>query len=160
MIRITPSLFYIEYLKRRLLYQFALEEETLNKFIPSNIQIEISKKTKKIRFIYLEEKMWGMIRPHDGFFLFTPDSAKFLIKTTQYPKLRVVVLPEISEFIQAGRNVFAKHVVDCDPNLIPFSEIIVVDESDVPLALGKALLNREEMLAFNEGVAVRVRKSV
>ncbi|NVM28417.1 MAG: hypothetical protein HWN65_06210 [Candidatus Helarchaeota archaeon] len=101
-----------------------------------------------------------MIRPHDGFFLFTPNSAKFLIKTIKSPKLRVIIQSDVSQFIQKGRSVFAKHVIDCDPNLIPYSEIIVVNEEDDPLAIGKALLNREEMLSFNDGVAVKVRKGI
>ena len=51
-------------------------------------------------------------------------------------------------------------VVDCDLNLIPYSEVIIVNEEDSPLAIGKALLNREEMLAFTAGVAVKVRKGI
>lgn len=160
MIHITPSSIGIDNLRRRLCFQFSLSIEDLEKLIPSNIEFKLSGKTKRLRFLYLEEKLWGMIRPHDGFFLFTPNSAKFLIKTIKSPKLRVIIQSDVSQFIQEGRNVFAKHVIDCDPNLIPYSEIIVVNEEDDPLAIGKALLNREEMLSFNDGVAVKVRKGI
>ena len=160
MIRITPSSIDIDHLRQSLRFQFSLTTEDLKKFIPSNIELELSGKTKRLRFIYLEEKLWGMIRPHDGFFLFTPNSAKFLIKTIKSPKLRVIIQSDVSEFIQKGRNVFAKHVIDCDPNLIPLSEVIVVNENDKPLAIGKVLLNKTEMLSFNEGIAVKVRKGI
>lgn len=160
MIHITPSSIGIDHLRRRLCFQFSLSIEDQEKLIPSNIEFKLSGKTKRLRFLYLEEKLWGMIRPHDGFFLFTPNSAKFLIKTIKSPKLRVIIQSDVSQFIQKGRSVFAKHVIDCDPNLIPYSEIIVVNEEDDPLAIGKALLNREEMLSFNDGVAVKVRKGI
>lgn len=101
-----------------------------------------------------------MIRPNDGFFLLTPHSAKFLINLLQFPKLRVVVRSDVSEYILKGGNVFAKHVIDCDPTLIPYSEIIVVNQEDIPLAIGKALLNREEMRSLKEGIAVKVRKGI
>lgn len=158
--RIIPSAFTRECIKQILLYQFLLSPEELEKFIPSNIEVELSKNTKRLRYIYLKEELWGVIRPNDGFFLLTPSSAKFLIEILESPKLRVIVQSDVAEYIQEGRNVFAKHVVDCDPNLIPFSEIIVVDEKDTPLAIGKAIFNREEMLAFNNGVAVKVRKKI
>ena len=160
MIRITPSLFIYEQIKNLISYQLSLTLEEVNQLIPFNIEIERSKKTKRIRYIYLEDELWGIIRPNDGFFLLTPNSAKLLIKTLQYPKLRVVVQSDIAEYIQKGRNVFAKHVLDCDPSIYPAAEIIVVNEKDLPLAIGKALLTKEEMLTFKEGIAVKVRKGI
>lgn len=160
MIRTTPSVVDLENLKQKLLYQFGLTREELDLFIPPNITFETSRKTGRLRFIYFETKLWGMIRPNDGFFLFSPDSALHLIKHTPSPTLRVIVQIEVSKFIQQGGNVFAKHVVDCDPNIIPGFEVIVVDEKDNPLALGKAQLNRTEMLTFNSGIAVKVRKGI
>jgi len=158
MLRITPSAVDLEDLKQKLLYQFSLTREEIDILIPPNIIFEISRNTNRLRFVYLKDQLWGMIRPNDGFFLFTPNSAQFLIRHVKFPKLRVVVRSDVAEFIKKGGNVFAKHVVDCDLNLIPYSEVIIVNEEDNPLAIGKALLNREEMLAFTAGVAVKVRK--
>ncbi|HUV84740.1 MAG TPA: PUA domain-containing protein, partial [Methanosarcinales archaeon] len=76
------------------------------------------------------------------------------------PKLRVIVQSDVSEAIQKGGNVFAKHVVDCDPSIVPYSEVIVVNEADALLAIGKALLMRDEMLHFKKGIAVKIRKGV
>ncbi len=157
---ITPSLVDIENLKQKLSYQFCLTQSELDLFIPPTIKFEHSRNTGRLRFIYFKDQLWGMIRPNDGFFLFTPHSANYFIKHSKFPKLRVVVQNEVSEFIQQGRNVFSKHVVDCDPNLLPFSEVIVVNEKDSALAIGKVLLNRDEMLSFNTGVAVKVRKGI
>jgi len=61
-------------------------------------------------------------------------------------------------FVKDGKSVFAKFVVDCDPELRPFDECLVVDEKDDLLAVGKCLMNRIEMLSFNYGVAVKTRE--
>ncbi|MCJ2519927.1 MAG: hypothetical protein LN412_03125, partial [Candidatus Thermoplasmatota archaeon] len=57
-----------------------------------------------------------------------------------------------------GRSVFAKFVTDADPDLRPGEEVLVVDQEDGLLAVGRALMNREEMLAFDVGPAVKVRE--
>ena len=55
---------------------------------------------------------------------------------------------------------FAKFVNDCDSELRPLDECLVVDEKDQLLAVGRTLLNRIEMLAFNRGVAVKTKEHV
>ena len=160
MIRIAPSSLQRERIRQTISYQFSLSQEEVNAFIPPHIEIELSKKTKRIRYIYLKDKLWGVMRPNDGFFLLTPNSARFLVNNLQSPKLRVVIQSDVSEYIQKGGNVFAKHVVNCDPSITPYSEVIVVDENDEPLAIGRAQLNKEEMFSFTEGIAVKVRKGI
>jgi predicted RNA-binding protein (TIGR00451 family) len=39
-------------------------------------------------------------------------------------------------------------------------EVLIVDKNDTLIAVGRALLNKEEMLAFDKGVAVKVREEV
>jgi len=56
--------------------------------------------------------------------------------------------------------VFAKFVVDTDPNLRPGDEVLVVDQDDRLVAVGQAFLNPEEMIAFQRGVAVHVREGL
>jgi uncharacterized protein with predicted RNA binding PUA domain len=83
--------------------------------------------------------------------------AEILLKSIEKPKLRVVILKDIVPFIQRGRNVFAKHVVDVDPNIRPGDEVIIVDPDDNLIAIGRAVLSAKEMLAFRSGVAVKTR---
>jgi 7-cyano-7-deazaguanine tRNA-ribosyltransferase len=63
-------------------------------------------------------------------------------------------------FIKEGKSVFAKFVVDCDPNLRPFDECLIVDEKDNLLAAGRTLLNRDEMISFEYGMAVKTREAI
>jgi predicted RNA-binding protein (TIGR00451 family) len=73
--------------------------------------------------------------------------------------MRVKVEDEPAEFAAKGNNVFAKFVVDCDLEIRPGDDVLVVNTKDELVAVGRALMNKEEMLAFKRGVAVRVKDS-
>jgi len=100
------------------------------------------------------------LKADTGLLTLSIEGAKRLHRTFEYPKLRVVVLKEVSSFISKGRNVFAKHVVDVDRSIRANDEVLVVDEDDRLLATGKAILGAKEMLEFERGVAVMVRKGI
>jgi predicted RNA-binding protein (TIGR00451 family) len=68
------------------------------------------------------------------------------------------VTDEAAPFVENGRTVFARHVTEADKEIRPAEEILIVDGRDRLLASGKALLNGEEMVAFNVGIAVKVRR--
>jgi 7-cyano-7-deazaguanine tRNA-ribosyltransferase len=82
-----------------------------------------------------------------------------LMKVLPSPSMRVKVQDEPAEFAAKGNNVFAKFVVDCDPEIRPGDDVLVVNTKEELAAVGRALMNREEMLAFKRGVAVRVKDS-
>lgn len=128
-----------------------------NKLFPKEITISRSPKTGKIRFIYLNGNLLSTIRPKDGKITLHVKGAEILLKSIEKPKLRVVILKDIVPFIQRGRNVFAKHVVDVDPNIRPGDEVIIVDPDDNLIAIGRAVLSAKEMLAFRSGIAVKTR---
>jgi 7-cyano-7-deazaguanine tRNA-ribosyltransferase len=88
------------------------------------------------------------------------DGAKLLHKFFKYPNLRVVVENDAVPFVKNGKSVFAKFVKDCDPNLRPYDECLIVDENDKLLAIGRCILNRMEMLSFNYGMAVKTRENI
>jgi predicted RNA-binding protein (TIGR00451 family) len=67
-------------------------------------------------------------------------------------------MDDVSTFIAEGGDVFAKHVVKADNDIRPKDEVIVVDERGEVLAVGRAVLSGEEMIAFMRGVAVKARR--
>ena len=69
-------------------------------------------------------------------------------------------MPGVEEFVEKGGNVFAKHVVDVDPELRPEEEVLVVGRRDRLLAVGRSFFNAEEMKSFKIGVAVKVRHGI
>ncbi|MFX0069943.1 MAG: PUA domain-containing protein, partial [Candidatus Hermodarchaeota archaeon] len=115
-------------------YQFGKEVTDILFNDLENIHIEKSKNTNKIRYIYLKDKLLLTLRPNNSLYTLTFFSARKVLKNTKPPKLRVVVMNDVSEFIKKGRNVFCKHVIDIDDNLRTLDEIIVVDEKDNLLA--------------------------
>ena len=67
---------------------------------------------------------------------------------------------EISDFIKIGRNVFCKHIIDIDDNLRPSDEIIVVNQEDEILAIGKLVIPVPYVRSFKTGIAIKVRKGI
>jgi 7-cyano-7-deazaguanine tRNA-ribosyltransferase len=122
------------------------------------IKIVKSKNTLKIRNIYSDGKHVLSMRASDGFFTLKIAGGQLLHKFFKYPSLRVVVEDDAVSFIKDGKSVFAKFVKDCDKDLRPYDECLVVDRRDNLLAVGRCLLNRDEMLSFNYGVAVKTRE--
>ncbi|MCS7097134.1 MAG: pseudouridine synthase [Candidatus Methanomethylicia archaeon] len=127
---------------------------------PEEIEIEKSKRKGKIRHIKLYGKLIATLRASDGQIALTIYGAKIIKEHTKPPKMRVIVTNEVSSFISEGRNVFAKHVKAADLEVRPGSEVIVVNENDELLAVGKAILSGEEMIMFKKGIAVKVRRGV
>jgi len=122
-----------------------------------SIKIIKSKKTGKIRNIYCDGNHILSMRASDGMFTLKIDGAKLLHKFFKYPTLRVVVKDDAVPFINEGKSVFAKFVEDCDTELLPLDECLIVDKKDNLLAVGRCLLNKNEMLSFNYGVAASTR---
>ncbi|TFF96297.1 MAG: pseudouridine synthase [Promethearchaeota archaeon] len=126
----------------------------------NNIQIERSKNTNKIRYIYLNQKLIFSLRPTNGLLTLSLYSAQIIIEAIPSPKLRVIVQNDIQEFIKKGRSVFCKHVVYIDEDLRPNDEVIVVNEDDELLGIGRLKLPIPYIKSFNSGIAVNIRKGV
>ncbi|MFX0076406.1 MAG: PUA domain-containing protein [Candidatus Hermodarchaeota archaeon] len=124
----------------------------------NEIHIEYSKNTGKIKHVYYKDDLLLNFRPTNGFFTLSLFSANKIVTHIPTPRLRVVVLSEISEYIKNGRNVFCKHVVAIDENLRALDEVIIVNQENELLAIGKLLIPVPYVRSFKTGVAVKVRK--
>ena len=141
-------------------YQFGKDITNLLFKDIDNIRVQRSPATQKIRYIFLDNNLILTLRPNNGFFTLSIRSARIIKTNFRAPKLRVIVLNEISEFIKKGRNVFCKHVIDVDENLRPLDEVIVVNQDDELLAIGRLKLPVTYIKSFSSGVAVNIRKGV
>ena len=124
------------------------------------IKIVKSEKTGKIRNIYCNGKHVLSMRAEDGLFTLKIDGARLLHKFFKYPKLKIVIEEDAVPFVKEGKSVFAKFVIDCDSELRPFDECLIVDKKDELLAVGRCLLNRKEILSFKQGMAARIREYI
>lgn len=130
------------------------------KFFPENSEIIFSRNTGKIRYVYLENELLTTLRPTTGLFILTISGAKRMLCKVESPRLLVRIEDEAEPFISRGRSVFAKHVKAADEEIRPNEEVIVVNNKNEVLAVGRALLSGTEMKAFSRGVAVIVRHGV
>lgn len=128
------------------------------RLFPENVEIIHSKRTGRIRYVYLDGKRLATLRPTDGLFSLSILGAKIIVENANSAKCLVAIMDDVSEFIVEGGDVFAKHVVKADGDIRPKDEVIVVDEKGEVLAVGRAVLSGEEMIAFTRGVAVKVRR--
>lgn len=69
----------------------------------------------------------------------------------------VAVGAESVPYVEEGRNAFAKFVQRVDSDIRPRDEVLVVHDGEL-LAVGRAELAGEGMLAFETGMAVYVRE--
>ncbi len=121
------------------------------------IRLQRSKNTGKIRNVFYREKPIMALRATDGLFSLNYEGAMIIHSGFHYPMHRVVVDREVTEFIEEGKNVFAKFVEDADPAIRPHEDVIIVDRDDTLLSYGRAILNRDEMMQFQRGIAVKNR---
>jgi predicted RNA-binding protein (TIGR00451 family) len=137
-------------------YQFGRGAgETL---FPAGTSIEYSKNTGKPRHLEAGGDLVASYRPNDALFTVTIAGARRLVGQMGGFGYTVTVLDDVVEAVEMGGNVFAKHVVDAGDVIRPGDEVVVVDSHGDVVAVGKALLTREEMLRFKTGAAVKVRR--
>jgi predicted RNA-binding protein (TIGR00451 family) len=125
---------------------------------PRNVKIEYSRRTGRIRHVYLNGIRLATMRPTDGLFSLSLIGAERLAGHPNRAKCIVTVKSDVGEFVAAGGDVFAVHVLHADKDVRAKDEVIVVDENKNVLAVGWAVLSSEEMTAFKRGVAVKVRR--
>jgi uncharacterized protein with predicted RNA binding PUA domain len=136
-------------------YQFGKGVGTL--LFPSNVEIQYSPRTGRIRFINLNGERLATLRPTDGVLSLSIKAAVFMAEKTPFAKCFVTVKNDVSKFIAEGGDVFAVHVVNVDAEVGAKDEVIALDEDGQVLAVGRTILSSEEMKAFKTGVAVKVR---
>ena len=156
----TKLLFALRKVKAISDYQFGQSITDILFEDENEINFDFSKNTGKIKHIYDKDKLILNLRPTNGFFTLSLFSAKKIIESIPPLKLRAIVMNEISDFIRIGRNVFCKHIIDIDDNLRPFDEIIVVNQENDLLAIGKLVIPVPYVRSFKTGIAIKVRKGI
>jgi uncharacterized protein with predicted RNA binding PUA domain len=136
-------------------YQFGKDVGV--RLFPENVDIVYSKTTGRIRYVNLNGKRLATLRPTDGLLSISITAAMSIAENAGFARCFVTVRKDVSEFIANGGDVFAAHVVKADDAIHAKDEVIVVDEDNRVLAVGRALLSSVEMKRFKTGVAVKVR---
>jgi conserved protein with predicted RNA binding PUA domain len=114
--------------------------------------------TGRIRQVLYEGVRLATVRASDGRLTLGIEGARRLQAAIPAPGYRVTVRDDVAEFVVKGKNAFAKHVTAADPQIRAGDDVMVVAGNDRLLACGAAVISGPEMIAFNYGVAVKVRQ--
>ena len=147
-------------LKIRSIADYQLRKGAGEALFPKEVKVHLSPTTKRIRFVSLNNELLATLKPTNSLFALTLAGASRLLKKYKPPTFRVVINEDVEEVIGNGNNVFAKHVISADKEIRPLDEVIVVNSADKLVAVGRAILTGEEMLAFKRGIAVIIRRGV
>lgn len=145
-----------EVMKLRAVADYLFDKDIGKVLFPNGIRVVKSK--GRIRQVWLTDEPVCTIRASDGFIVLNRKGAELVHAALKPPRLRVTVSDDAAPFVARGKTVFAKHVVATDPEIRPAEEVLVVNSNDRLLASGRALLTGAEMIAFNSGKAVEVRR--
>jgi predicted RNA-binding protein (TIGR00451 family) len=124
---------------------------------PDDTRVEYSRNTGKPRHLYSGGELVANYRPNDALYTVTIAGARRLAALEGF-RYTVRVRDDVVEYVEQGRNVFAKHVVDAGEPIRPGDEVVVVDGGGDVVAVGRSKMNRKDMLSFETGAAVRVRR--
>ncbi len=114
--------------------------------------------TGRIRQVLYKGVRLATVRASDGRLTLGIEGANRLHDALPAPAYRVIVRDDVAEFVAKGKNAFAKHVTGADPQIRAGDDVLVVAANDRVIACGGAQVSGPEMLAFNYGVAVKVRQ--
>ncbi len=143
-----------------LLFNYQYRTNKGEEYFNIPLSVRRSGRTGRIRYIYSDKVLIATLKPTDGHLILSLKGAERFLKIIPKPSSRVIVESAVESFIREGRNVYAKHVKSCDREIRPLDEVLVVNDEDELLAIGRARLNGDEMKFFKYGVAVDVRKGV
>ena len=146
--------------KIQTILRFQFETDVFKKILSTkDITIEFSRTTGNMKYIYLNDQRILSYKPTTGMFTLSVLGAKQLHSNSASPKHRVIILSEVEEFIRQGKSVFAHHVLKIEESLRIGSEVLVVNEQDELLAVGK-LSVPPSYAGLSVGQAVAVRKGI
>jgi 7-cyano-7-deazaguanine tRNA-ribosyltransferase len=116
--------------------------------------MEISRKTGRIKRIFVNGELVGTFRASDGFFLPSVFGANMMRK-----KIKKVFIRDrdVAKHLRGGSDLFSKFAWKSD-RIYPGEEVAVCFKKEI-LSVGPALLNWKEMREFRRGVAVKSRLS-
>ncbi|HSA98217.1 MAG TPA: PUA domain-containing protein [Candidatus Nitrosotenuis sp.] len=136
----------------------ALFGNGVSKYLPKEIEIKFSKKTGRIREVYHNKQLLCTLRI-DGGLAITPYFAQILMKSKKFRQNCIEIDEDSKPFVQDGKSVFCKHVVKAGKNIMIGADVPVLYQDKI-IAVGRAIVNSEMMMALKRGVAIKVRDSL
>lgn len=146
----------------RLIADYQFGSGVGSKIFPGGVEVERSRRTGRIRRVWLKGELLATLRPRDGLLLLRMPAALKLCEAVPGRRYKVRVKPsrEVEERVSSGRDVLGWHILEADPLIVPGEVVVVLNSRGNPIAVGEALLSGLEMGEILRGVAVKVRDAV
>ncbi len=118
-----------------------------------DVEVEVNSKGS-IRGVFVDGKRVATLRPTDGLFSLAIDGAIILVGAEDPPRFRVIVNTQrpLSGSILVG------DVIGLDPDLRPGDEVVVVDENDTVIGVGRLRIPKAMLDGLARGEVARLRK--
>ena len=139
----------------------------ISSILPTDIEIEYSKKTGKIKNFSLNGKLIGTFRT-DGGIALTIYGCKLFLQDKNFYYNCIIPIEDVVPFVSEGRSLFVKHVLECGQNVKTGSEVAILDSNQNVIAVGRSLLSfdffygmkNENNRSMIKGVAVKIREGI
>ena len=129
----------------------------VSRALPPDIEPDFSRRTGRIKNFGIEGRLVATLRT-DGGLALTIFGAQYLLDGSDaFIENCVVPVEEAIQFVSEGRSLFCRHVERCGSNVMPGSDVAVINGQRKVIAVGASLLPAQLMKRFDRGVAVKVR---
>ena len=106
--------------------------------------------------MFHQERLFATVKP-GGAMALSIYGAERLAKSPKFKENCVTVADGTGEFVRRGKSVFCKFVVSSGGNVLPKSEVAILDTSGSVLGVGTAVMTGKFMKQFKSGAAVKIR---
>ena len=128
------------------------------KLFPDECRVEVSKRTGRPRYVYLGGEFLATIRYPDNLIALSLEGARRLRSALGENAPRVVIRKEAINKVLNGLNLAPRDISFCNPSIRPGDEVIIEDEDERVLAVGRAVVSAQTMRELSRGTAVKLRK--
>lgn len=151
-----PTHLELRQLESTLFYQLGVEINLQSH--AHSITVIRSRKTGRVKQVYIGDNLFASIRANDGFIIPSRWGWGFLATNSDLHSLPYVEVPEdITSFIAEGKTLFSKHVKEANNDILPGDEVCIINDRGEIVASGKAVLPGWEMGRIKKGKAVKTR---
>jgi len=121
-----------------------------------DLRLVYSRKSGRVKLVFHGELLFATVKPN-GAMALSLYGAELLLRSPKFRENCVTVANETAGFVHGGRSVFCKFVTSAGRNILPRSEVVILDSRGNVLGVGMAVMNGKFMKQFKSGAAVKIR---
>ncbi len=123
----------------------------------SGLKAVYSRKSGRVKGVLHDGKVFATVKT-SGAIALSVYGATHMIKSRTFLRNCVIVKDDAVEFVKEGKSVFCKYVDSAGRDVLPRSEVAVLDRGGRVVGVGRAVIAGRYMQMFYSGVAVKVRQ--